>query len=51
MTVKGKKIRPGFEGGPACACGCAGPPSFFFARIVALLRAAGDNGVRNGGEG
>ena len=24
---------------------------FFFARIVALLRAAGDNGVRNGGEG
>lgn len=24
---------------------------FFFVRIVALLRAAGDNGVRNGGEG
>ena len=28
-----------------------GLPFFFFARIVALLRAAGDNGVRNGGEG
>ena len=24
---------------------------FFFARIVALLRAAGDNIIRNGGEG
>ena len=26
-------------------------PLFFFARIVALLRAAGDNIIRNGGEG
>ena len=40
-------IRPGCEGGPARACGCAGPPSFFFVRIVALLRAAGDNIIRN----
>ena len=28
-----------------------GLPLFFFARIVALLRAAGDNIIRNGGEG
>ena len=38
---------PGCEGGLACAGCCAGPPFFFFARIVAFWRGVIDNGVRN----
>ena len=35
------------EGGLAYAGCCAGPPSFFFARIVAFWWGVIDNGVRN----
>ena len=35
------------EGGLAYAGCCAGPPSFFFARIVAVLYDIEDNGDRN----
>lgn len=38
---------PGCEGGLAYAACCAGPPSFFFAHIIAFWRGVIDNGVRN----
>ena len=38
---------PGCEGGLARAGCIAGPPSFFFAGIVAFWRVVIDNGVRN----
>ena len=34
QSCRDRGIRPGFEGGPACACGCARPP--FFSLPVSL---------------